>query len=68
MSLQDEKKEAARVTEAVRALKEATLPPEVLQELKLEKDWGSKVPVSFVEKVIRLADRNKDTLKELADH
>jgi hypothetical protein len=56
-----------RVTEAVRVLRKAAMPPEVLRQLKLDKDWSRKVPESYVEQVVRIADQNKDVLKELAD-
>ncbi|WP_231685287.1 hypothetical protein [Phosphitispora fastidiosa] len=56
------------MTEFAQKLDKIQLPPHILRELGLEKDWQKKVSPEFIHKVVKTAEKYKDVLKELSKY
>ena len=55
------------VTEIMSEIRNLQLPPRLLRELGLEKDWNKKVPQRFIEEVLHVTEKYKEAIKALAD-
>ncbi|MBU7008436.1 hypothetical protein Ga0451573_003395 [Peptococcaceae bacterium DYL19] len=62
------RREGRLVTEFAQKLDKIQLPPHILRELGLEKDWQKKVSPEFIHKVVKTAEKYKDVLKELSKY
>lgn len=54
------------MTEMVKKIQNIQLPPHQLRELGLEKDWNKTVTPSFIGRVVRVAEKYRGVIQELA--
>ena len=61
-------KEGWLMTDITQKLNQIELPPHIMRELGLDKDWKKKISPEFLEKVVQTAEKYKDVLKELSKY
>ncbi len=61
-------KEEAAVTELVRRINSIQIPPHILSELGLDKDWQKKVSPELQKRILETAQKYKKVLKELSKY
>ncbi|RKL62999.1 hypothetical protein DXT63_08365 [Thermoanaerobacteraceae bacterium SP2] len=56
------------VAEITQKIQNLTLPPHIVRELGLSKDWKKDISPEFLEKIIKTAIKYKNVLKELSKY
>lgn len=62
------RKEGDVMTEIAQKIQNITLPPHIMHELGLSKDWKKDISPEFLDKIIKTAMKYKNVLKELSKY
>lgn len=56
------------MTEIAQKIQRIDIPPHIMREIGLKKDWKKDISPEFVDKVIKTAIKYKKVLKELSKY
>jgi len=62
------RKDGDVMTEIAQRLQRINIPPHIMREIGLKKDWKKDISPEFMDKVIKTALKYKEVLKELSKY